>query len=161
MTLSTGGKPVPFLATTRDERAAMLSPDGRWMLYAMQEAGRDEEVYVQSYAEPGGRHVVSRGGGIEPLWSPTGNEIFYRSVDGRRVMAVDVDIRSGPAIRIGTPRMLFEGPFPAMRGSFWSNYDVTPDGQRFVMIEVAEERSPRINVVLHWMDSLPERDRAR
>jgi Tol biopolymer transport system component len=147
MTLSVGGRPSVFLGTPRDERAAMFSPDGRWIVYAMQEPGRDEEVYAQPFGQPGGRLVVSRGGGIEPVWSPKGNEIFYRSVNGRQMMAVDVDLRAREPLRIGTPRKIFEGPFPAMRGSFWSNYDVTPDGQRFLMVEAADEPGTRINVV--------------
>jgi Tol biopolymer transport system component len=136
----------------------MFSPDGRWIVYAMQEPGRDEEVYVQPYGERGGRLVVSRGGGIEPVWSPKGDEIFYRSVDGRRMMAVDIDTRRGQPVRIGAPQRVFEGPFRAMGGSFWSNYDVTPDGQRFLMIETAEERSARINLVLNWIDGLDQSD---
>ena len=55
--LPADGKPMPFLATTHDERSAMLSPDGRWMLYAVLEAGREEEVYVQRYP---GLAVASR-----------------------------------------------------------------------------------------------------
>jgi hypothetical protein len=74
-------------------------------------------------------------------------KIFHRSVDGRQMMAVDVDLRAREPLRIGTPRKTFEGPFPAMRGSFWSNYDVTPDGQRFLMVEAADEPGTRINVV--------------
>jgi dipeptidyl aminopeptidase/acylaminoacyl peptidase len=149
MTLAAGGKPEVFLGTPRDERAAMLSPDGRWMVYAMQEPGRDEEVYVQPFGQPGGRLVVSRDGGIEPIWSPKGNEIFYRSVDGRRMMAVDVDVRPGQPVHIGTPQLVFEGPFPAIGGSFWSNYDVTPDGQRFLMVEATNQEGARINVVVN------------
>jgi serine/threonine-protein kinase len=158
MTLSEGGAPEVFLATTRDERAAMFSPDGRWIVYAMQEPGRDEEVYVQPFGQQGGRLVVSRGGGIEPVWSPKGDQIFYRSVDGRRMMAVDIDVRPGQPVRIGAPQLVFEGPFRALGGSFWSNYDVTPDGQRFLMIETAEERSARINLVLNWIDGLKQSD---
>ncbi|MGH9201212.1 MAG: hypothetical protein ACRD2A_08260, partial [Vicinamibacterales bacterium] len=152
--LPTGGVSTPFLATPRDERAAMFSPDGRWVVYAMQEPGRDEEVYVQPYSGEGTRLVISRGGGVEPVWSPTGKEIYYRSIDGRRMMAVDVEVRAGSAIRVGNPRTMFEGPFPAMQGSFWSNYDVTPDGQRFLMVEASEDRRARLNVVLHWIDQL-------
>jgi Tol biopolymer transport system component len=80
--LPAGGKPTPFLATTRDERSAMLSPDGHWMVYAVLEAGREEEVYEQRYPGPGDRTPVSVGGGREPVWSPAGDEIFYRSIDG-------------------------------------------------------------------------------
>jgi hypothetical protein len=122
----------------------MLSPDGRWLLYAALEPGREEEVYVQPYPGPGVRVVVSPGGGREPIWSPLGNEIFYRSIDGRRVMAVDVTTDS--ALRIGLPRLLFEGQFQT--GSFWSNYDVTPDAKRFLMIEGAAAPQSRLQVVV-------------
>jgi serine/threonine-protein kinase len=143
-TLAIDGTAVPFLETPRDERSAMLSPDGRWLLYAALEPGREEEVYVQPYPGPGVRVVVSPGGGREPIWSPLGNEIFYRSIDGRRVMAVDVTTDS--ALRIGLPRLLFEGQFQT--GSFWSNYDVTPDAKRFLMIEGAAAPQSRLQVVV-------------
>ena len=105
--LPAGGKPTPFLATTRDERSAMLSPDGHWMVYAVLEAGREEEVYLQRNPGPGDRAAVSVGGGREPVWSPSGDEIFYRSVDGERMMAVSV--RTEPTLTIDPPRTLFHG----------------------------------------------------
>jgi hypothetical protein len=117
--LPTGGKPTRFLATTRDERSAMLSPNGRWMVYAVFEAGREEEVYVQRYPGPGERAAVSIGGGREPVWPPSGDEIFYRSIDGERMMAVSV--RTEPTLMIGQPRTLFQGQFRL--GTFWSEYD--------------------------------------
>ena len=116
--LPAGGKPTPFLATTRDERSAMLSPDGHWMVYAVLEAGREEEVYVQRFPGPGDRIAVSVGGGREPVWSPSGDEIFYRSTDGQRMMAVTT--RAGATLDIGRPRLLFEGQFRL--GTFWSEY---------------------------------------
>ena len=120
--LPAGGKPTPFLATTRDERSAMLSPDGLWMVYAVLEAGREEEVYVQRYPGPGDRAAVSVGGGREPVWSPSGDEIFYRSIDGERMMAVSV--RTEPTLRIDQPRTLFQGQFRL--GTFWSEYRREP-----------------------------------
>jgi serine/threonine-protein kinase len=152
--LPVGGMPVPFLTTPRDERAAMFSPDGRWMVYAAKEAGREEEVYVQPYPGPGGRVVVSPGGGIEPVWSPTGREIFYRSVEGRRMMAVDV--RTEPSFAVGTPRVLFEGRLEPFGGSYWSNYDVSPDGREFLMLEAVGSPTPRLNVVLNWIGRLTQ-----
>jgi hypothetical protein len=128
----------------------MFSPDARWIVYAAQEPGREEEVYVQQYPGPAGRIVISHGGGIEPVWSAKGHEIFYRSLDGRRMMVVEV--RSNPVFQAGTPRLLFDGPFPALDGSFWSNYDVTPDARRFMMVESTEGLSSRLNVALHWLD---------
>jgi Tol biopolymer transport system component len=149
-TLGFDGTAAAFLDTPRDERSAMLSPDGQWMLYAALEPGREEEVYVQRYPGSGERVVVSPGGGREPVWSPLGNEIFFRSINGRRMMAVDVTTE--PELRIGLPRVLFEGDFQT--GSFWSNYDVTPDAKQFLMIEGSAAPQSRLEVVLHSTDSL-------
>jgi len=127
-TLRVGDEPTAFVRTPRDERAAMFSPDGRWVVYAAKEVGRDEEVYLQPYPGPGDRVVVSRDGGIQPVWSPTGREIFYRSVDGRRMIAVDIE--TTPTVSVGTPHVLFEGAY-RLGESFWSDYDVWPDGNEF------------------------------
>jgi hypothetical protein len=145
--LPAGGKPTPFLATTRDERSAVLSPDGRWMVYAVLEAGREEEVYLQQYPGPGDRTPVSVGGGREPVWSPSGDEIFYRSIDGERMMAVSV--RTKPTLTIGQPRMLFQGQFRL--GSFWSEYDVSPKTKDFLMVAVDEPTRPRLVVAVNWL----------
>ena len=156
MVFSPDGRTAPLLATPRDERAAMFSPDSRWIVYAVQEPGREEEVYVQEYPGPGKRIIVSRGGGVEPVWSPRGDEIFYRSIDGTRMMAVQV--RTQPVFEIGSPRLLFEGAFSPFSGSYWSNYDVTPDAQRFVMIEAVEGQRSRINVALQWVREVQARE---
>ena len=145
--LPAGGKPTPFLATTRDERSAMLSPDGHWMVYAVLEAGREEEVYLQRYPGPGDRAAVSVGGGREPVWSPSGDEIFYRSVDGERMMAVSV--RTEPTLTIDPPRTRFHGQFRL--GSFWSEYDVSPKTKDFLMIAVDEPTRPRLAVAVNWL----------
>ena len=143
------GKPTPFLATTRDERSAMLSPDGHWMVYAVLEAGREEEVYVQRYPGPGDRAAVSVGGGREPVWSPSGDQIFYRSIDGERMMAVSV--RTEPTLTIGQPRMLFQGQFRL--GSFWSEYDVSPKTKDFLMVAVDEPTRPRVAVAMNFLQA--------
>jgi len=151
--LPIGGKPIPFLTTPRDERSAMFSPDGQWV-YAAKEAGREEGVYVQPYPGPGARVVVSQGGGIEPVWSPTGREIFYRSVDGRRLIAVDVDVTT--AFSAGTPRVLFEGPYP-LGSSFYSDYDVFPGGQEFLMISADAVGSEALHVAINWIAEVRQR----
>jgi len=145
--LPAGGKPTPFVATTRDERSAMLSPDGRWMVYAVLEAGREEEVYVQRYPGPGDRATVSVGGGREPVWSPSGDEIFYRSIDGERMMAVS--IRTEPTLVIGQPRMLFQGQFRL--GPFWSEYDVSAKTKELLMVAVDEPPRPTLAVAMNWL----------
>ena len=150
-----GEMATPFLITPRDERAAMFSPDGRWIVYAAKETGREEQVYVQPYPGPGGREVISRGGGIEPVWSSTGREIFFRSVDGTQIMSVDV--RTETSFAAGTPTVLFAGRFAILDGSYWSNYDVSRDGQSFLMLEADQTSTPRLNVVVNWANALASR----
>jgi Tol biopolymer transport system component len=149
-TLSPGGTPTPFLVTPRDERSAMLSPDGPWMVYAALETGREEEVYVERYPGPGDRVVVSVGGGREPVWSPWDDEIFYRSSDGQRMMMVTV--RTEPALTIGRPENLFQGRFRT--GLFWADYDVHPKTREFLMLAVDEPQQPRLTVALNWSSVL-------
>jgi eukaryotic-like serine/threonine-protein kinase len=145
--LPAGGKPTPVLATTRDERSAMLSPDGHWMVYAVLEAGREEEVYAQRFPGPGDRIAVSVGGAREPVWSPSGDEIFYRSIDGQRMMAVTA--RTERTLTIGRPRVLFEGQF--RQGTFWSEYDVSPKTHEFLMVAFDEPLKPRLAVAVNWI----------
>jgi Tol biopolymer transport system component len=134
----------------------MFSPDGRWIVYAETEAGRDEQVYVQPHPGPGGRVGISPGGGSEPVWSPTGREIFYRSLDGRRMMAVDMG--TTPGFTASVPRQLFEfdGRFRPRPGAFWSNYDVSPDGLRFLMVE-DQAGIENLNVVVGGLATLLNR----
>ena len=143
-------KPRPFLQTRFIERAAVFSPDGHWLAYVSNESGRNE-VYVQPYPGPGGKWQISNEGGNEPLWAKNGRELFYR--DGDKMMAVPVTTQ--PNFRAGTPTLLFEGQY---HNDFnWSppNYDVTPDGQRFLMIQPGEqEAATQINVVLNWFEEL-------
>jgi serine/threonine-protein kinase len=155
-TVQPGEPPTPFVASVRDERSAMFSPDGRWIVYAETEAGRDEQVYVQPHPGPGGRVGISPGGGSEPVWSPTGREIFYRSLDGRRMMAVDMG--TTPGFTASVPRQLFEfdGRFRPRPGAFWSNYDVSPDGLRFLMVE-DQAGIENLNVVVGGLATLLNR----
>ena len=140
-----------FLGTPATEGAPRFSPDGRWMAYVSDESGR-AEIYVQPYPGPGGKWQISTDGGIEPAWNPNGRELFYRS--GNRVMAVPVTTQ--PTFSAGRPTMLFEGgylasPFP----NTGVTYDVTPDGQRFLMIKDAQTASAtQINVVVNWFEEL-------
>jgi Tol biopolymer transport system component len=144
----------PFLRTQFDEAAPRFSPDGRWLAYVSDESGR-YEIYVQPYPGPGGKWQISTEGGTEPVWNPNGRELFYRSSD--KMMAVDIATQSGFAA--GTPRILFEGryepaPFPV------ANYDVSRDGQRFLVLKLSEEAQSaptQINVVLNWFEELKQK----
>ena len=78
--VSPGGDPVPFLITPFDERSPRFSPDGKWLAYVSDESGRND-VYVQPFPGPGPKWLVSTDGGIDPVWSRDGRELFYRQDD--------------------------------------------------------------------------------
>ena len=131
-----------------------LSPDGRWLAYASDESGGGREVYVRAFPGTGGPWQVSVGGGNEPQWSPRGGELFYRN--GNRMMAVPVDTTAG--FSAGKPHELFRGDYLTSFGGYVrANYDVSSDGQRFLMLQRvdADDTPPsQITVVLNWLEEL-------
>jgi serine/threonine-protein kinase len=147
-------KAQPFLRTPFNESVPVFSPDGRWLVYTSDESGRFE-IYVQTYPGPGGKWQISTEGGTEPLWNRNGRELFYRS--GDKMMAVDITTQ--PGFAAGKPKVLFAGQYLPTPGTL-SNYDVSPDGQRFLMIkpgEQAQGRPTQINVVLNWFEELKQK----
>jgi serine/threonine-protein kinase len=147
------GKAQPFLRTPFNESVSRFSPDGHWLAYISNETGR-YEVYVQPYPGPGTKWPISTEGGTEPVWNPNGRELFYRS--GDKMMAVD--IATQPSFTAGKPRTLFEGQYePTPLTS--PNYDVSLDGQRFLMVKASEQEqaATQINVVLNWFEELKRR----
>jgi serine/threonine-protein kinase len=147
-------KAEPFLRTRFNETSPRFSPDGRWLAYVSDESGRNE-VYVQPYPGPGGKWQISTEGGKEPVWNPNGRELFYRN--GDKMMTVD--IATQPGFAAGKPRVLFEGPYDPPPVPV-ANYDVSPDGQRFLMLkstEQAQSAPTQINVVLNWFEELKRR----
>jgi len=153
-------KPEPFLATSFTEANGAFSPDGRWMAYASNESGRSE-VYVRPFPTQGGKWQVSDGGGGYPRWSRDGRELFYRTDDGIMVASVE---SAGDTFRAGKPRPVFQGSFRggtaglALAGNNFADYDVTPDGERFVMFPAADDEGagqhPHLTLVTHWFDDL-------
>jgi serine/threonine protein kinase/Tol biopolymer transport system component len=144
-------KAQPFLRTPYNESVPRFSPDGRWLAYISNESGR-YEIYVQPYPGPGGKWQISTEGGTEPAWNPNGRELFYRS--GNKMMAVD--IATQPGLNAGKPRVLFERAYLPTPLTF-PNYDVSPDGQRFLMLKPSESAvvaPTQINVVLNWFEEL-------
>ncbi len=144
---------------------AILSPDGKWIAYNASESGRSE-VYVAPYPALEPRQRISTEGGLHPLWSPDGRELYYRmgtspeEMNARflgqktRVMAVSIETK--PAFKAGQPRMLFEGPY------FESGHDiaVTPDGKGFILIRENDTTGPKeIEVVVNWPEELKQRVR--
>ncbi|MEE8462630.1 MAG: protein kinase [Acidobacteriota bacterium] len=142
-------KPEPFLVTPATETGAVFSPDGHWVAYRSNESGR-QEIYVQPFPTTGAKWQISADGGDEAAWVQTrdGQNIFYRN--GNKMMAVD--ITTEPAFTSGKPKLLFEGRYGS--GQARRQYDVTPDGQRFLMIKESEQQVTQINVVLNWFEEL-------
>ncbi len=149
---------VMLIQTSFDEHTGKLSPNDRLLAYVSNESGRDE-VYVRPFPGPGGRWQVSAEGGTEPMWSRDGSELFYRN--GDMMMAVEVALE--PEFTAARPSLLFTGRYESGVGldsrdgvgNPSSNYDVSPDGQRFVMIEMAEGDLPiQAILALNWFEEL-------
>ena len=148
-TLPTGAAPEPFLATEFSERAPKLSPNEKWLAYVSDHVGEDR-VFVQPFPAGGPVFPVSVGQGTEPVWSRDGRELFYRS--GDQLWVTDVETESG--FSAGTPRLLFETPY-ADNDNGVASYDVSLDGQRFLMVreDRAEQDRPFV-LVQNWFEEL-------
>ena len=153
-TLEVGGEPTEFLASEFNELAPRLSPHGEWLAYLSNRTGSDQ-VYVQPFPEGGSQIPISSGPGSEPMWSRDGRELFYRNGDQMWAVAIE----SGPDLRPGSPRLLFEAPYATdIVGLGVPNYDVSPDGQHFLMVRsAAESEVSGFTVVLNWFEELKAR----
>ena len=147
---------TPLLQTTFDERNGIVSPDGRWLAYESNSSG-SFEIYVRPFPNvDGGQWLVSTAGGRQPLWARSGKELFYVGADGALLRA-PVEA-SGTTWNAGTPMKLFEGRYVTGSGTLLRTYDVSPDGQRFLMIKApgtdAGTAVPALIVVQHWDEEL-------
>ena len=122
-------KPWLFLKTPALEGGIAFSADGRWLSHTSDETGQ-REIVVRAFPQAEPAHQVSKGGGIEVIWPPESKDLFYRN--GNKRMAVEIS--TTPTLTVGTPRVLFEGDFVPSSGSR-ANWDATPDGQRFLMLQ--------------------------
>jgi serine/threonine-protein kinase len=158
--LEMGGerKPRVFAQSKFDEGSPKFSPDGRWIAYCSNESGQNE-IYVQAYPGPGPKIQVSVEGGSDPVWKRQGGELYYRN--GDKMMAVTVV--AGSTLTAGKPKLLWEAHYNQGMNSMCgapgptsSNYDVTADGQRFLMIQEGDRDAPatEIRVVLNWSEEL-------
>jgi Tol biopolymer transport system component len=150
------GKRTPLLDVPGIPMTA-ISPDGHWIAYSSNENGQDE-IYVQPFAGPGEKVVISAEGGELPTWSPKGRELFYLSTN--RIMVVNYAIK--------------EGSFRASKGRSWSQqsilgtggpyqpYALAPDGKRFAVMLYPDGTAERRNTlsltyVLNFTDILQRR----
>ena len=154
--VSVGDESVRFLSDEYDEGQPTFSPNGDWVAYVSNESG-ERQVYLTPY--PGAGMKIPLAHGDEPLWAENG-ELFYRTQDGNMMV---VGISTEPELEIGDASILFEDRF-VTDSEPTRNYDVTSDGQRFVMVargvqgnQGAREAGLQLRVVLNWFEELKER----
>jgi len=134
---------IPLAISPADERSPALSPDGRWLAYVSGESGRDE-VYLRPFPEVSrGKWQVSIAGAFEPAWAHSGRELFFRSAD-RQMIAATLSL--GDQVAIGPRRVLFDAQ-PFAEEQIHTDYAVSPDDRRFLMIRL-DPRPERRHVVL-------------
>jgi Tol biopolymer transport system component len=164
-------KPVAVVQTPFAEVEGQFSSDGHWIAYQSNESGGRPEVFVIPFAQPAqadgkavrvsGKWQVSTAGGQWPRWRRDGKEIFYISLDNK-LMAASVNGQSS-AFQVGEVRPLFDTHIRTavyLNYSSGRNYDVTADGQRFLINTVTEQAAPTpITVVLNWQAGLGARQK--
>jgi Tol biopolymer transport system component len=136
-----GAEPQPWLATPFNEVGADVSSDGHWVAYAS-DIGGSFNVYVKPLEGAGTPWQVSTGGGTSPRWSPRGDELFYRS-PANEIMAAPVSVSEG-RFSTGAPVSLFAAGINDQQ----RDYDVTPDGKRFVLARPVDTGDAPLVVVL-------------
>ena len=140
-------KPRPFLPGASSAMQARISPDGRWVAYSSDESG-SWEVYLESFPDPGFKRVVSVGGGAQPRWRGDGKELFYLAPDH---MLMAVDIAKDPNARLGQPRQLFRVNISEDIAGPRNHFDVSSDGQRFLIDGSSEPQEwHQLNVFVNW-----------
>jgi serine/threonine-protein kinase len=154
--LLAGGDVNQFLAS--------FSPDGRWIAYTNQ--APPFGIQVQPFPPTGVIHQITETNEAAPLWTAAGNELFFRlaantsSDTPSQIMGLEIATAGG--ITFKNPRSLpIQG---ALMSLGYRDFDVTPDGERFVMIYPADTATrqgaapaPRIDVVLNWQQEVVSR----
>jgi serine/threonine-protein kinase len=146
---SAGSEPRRLSPSRFQQTMPAFSPDGRWLAYVSDELDTFN-VYVEPYPTTGERYPVSVSGGTEPVWERQGRELFFRNGDDLLVVA----LRTVPDFQPEPPRPLFSEPY--FRDESRISYDVSPDGQTFVMLRGSEQEQAAapIHVILDWFDRL-------
>lgn len=127
---------------------AHISPDGKYLAFSSSDSGRSN-VYVQAMPPNVGKWQISVNGGGQPKWRRDGKELFFLSLD-QKMMAVDMNL--GPTVTAGTPHPLFQAQALFL---FGQRYDVSADGQRFLMYSSSSSSgNVPITVVMNWWAGL-------
>jgi len=151
------GKPEPFLHAGSNGSQPAFSPDGRWIAYASNDTG-PMEVYVRPFPGPGGKWLVSSGGGAYPVWSRNGRELFFEGLDNRIMMA-EYAVK-GDTFDVLKPRLW--SPTAIYPTGAQQHADLAPDGKRFVVFPLPEapgdqKGSVHVAVALNFFDEVRRR----
>jgi serine/threonine-protein kinase len=151
------GEPQLFLKTSTANAFATFSPNGRWLAYADAEAGL-YEVHVRAFPDNGAKVLISNAGGVLPVWSRNGRELFYRTED-QRIMAVNYTVKRESFVA-DTPRVWFGKQLANVGVAL--NFYLAPDGKRFVVLMPAESPEPRetqshVTLVVNFFDEVRRR----
>jgi WD40-like Beta Propeller Repeat len=144
MSLREPGQPRLLVASDAGEWKPMFSPDGRWLAYQSNVAGRGFRIYLASLTD--GRQFPVSDGGSSPLWSRDGRELYYSAAGNMMALSIDT---TGLEPRFAKPRILFS------LDPFYGDGQVAPDGRFFFLKNTPREASSRfIQVVSNWVDEL-------
>ncbi|MGA7629532.1 MAG: protein kinase [Terriglobales bacterium] len=139
------GKPFPIVQDAFDEKAPIISPDGKWLAYQSNESGR-AEIYITAFPAGGAKWQVSSNGGTMPKWRRDGKELFFADPQDN-IVAVDVNT-SGNAVKLGAPHTLFQAV--GIQRDF-GPFDVTADGKKFLINSGnLKEGTEPLTLVQHW-----------
>ena len=163
LSLDGGSEPELFydIPDGSDQRGAAFSPNGRWLAYHSDGAGEQGgQIYVQPFPPTGEIHQITQQGGVFPLWSPDGTELFYRRprVNASTAQMVGVVVITEAPFAVGPERELPIKDF-AVTGTS-RDYDITSDGQRFLVLFPADQGDsdeavqPQIILVQNWFEEL-------
>ncbi|HEV2351942.1 MAG TPA: protein kinase, partial [Terriglobia bacterium] len=136
------------------QTTARFSPDDKWLAYSSSESGKFQ-VYVTPFPGPGGKRQISSEGGWFPQWRRDGRELFYVSPLDDKIMAAEVKA-NGSSFEVGPVHALF--PIRPYFGLYTANlYDVTPDGQRFIVAYDAQQSNAALTLVVNWPAALEKK----
>ena len=142
-------KPQPLLVSEHRKLFGQISPDGRWLLYQSEESGK-MDVWITSFPVRAGKWKISENGGLLPKWSSNGREIFYLTPDHTTLFAAAVSAQ-GESIHVLSVDRLFSATMVAGRGY---PYDVSPDGERFLVVASSGATTTPLTLVVDWPSEL-------
>jgi eukaryotic-like serine/threonine-protein kinase len=143
-------KDYPLLSTNFTEESGRFSPDGHWLAYVSEETGKDE-IFVVPFPSLSAKFQVSTAGGEQVAWRGDGKELYYVTSD-RKLMVVSLDTTGG-TLKAAQPQELFATAITKQHHAL-HQFDVTQDGQRFLINTRPEQSSEPITIYANWESEL-------